>query len=94
MLKTLVIILILFSVTNTLNAQTDCPCCDETHQQFDFWIGDWIILNSLGNMAGENKVSKIEDGCIITEHWTGMKEEQAAVIIIMINQIRHGISYG
>ena len=73
MLKTLLIILILFSVTNTLNAQNDCPCCDETHKQFDFWIGNWIVLDSLGNKAGENKVSKIEDGCIITEHWTGAK---------------------
>lgn len=56
-----------------LHAQDNCACCDEFHQQFDFWVGDWLVVDSLGNKLGENLVSSIEDGCIINEHWKGEK---------------------
>jgi len=52
-------------------AQGDCPCCDEPHRQFDFWVGEWTVKDSLGNPLGENSISKMEGNCIVTEHWKG-----------------------
>lgn len=45
-----------------------CPCCEEEYMQFDFWVGDWVVY-AKGKMAGFNKITKIEDGCIIRESW-------------------------
>jgi hypothetical protein len=30
-------------------------------------------LDTLGNKVGENQISKIEDNCIVLEHWKGAK---------------------
>jgi hypothetical protein len=30
-------------------------------------------LDSLGNKVGENQISKIEENCIVLEHWKGAK---------------------
>lgn len=45
-----------------------CPCCDEEYKQFDFWVGDWVVY-AKGKMAGYNKITKIEDGCVLRENW-------------------------
>ena len=50
-------------------SQQDCACCSEYHKQFDFWVGDWIVYDTLGNKVGENLIEKIEVNCIINEHW-------------------------
>lgn len=67
---TLLLIIQSFLVFN-LSAQQDsppCPCCGSEYLQFDFWLGDWIVY-SQGKMAGFNKITKIEDGCVIRENW-------------------------
>ncbi len=56
-----------------LSAQDDCPCCTDNHKQFDFWVGSWIVTDTLGNFIGENEIIKLEDGCILSEKWTGSK---------------------
>lgn len=30
---------------------TSCACCDVQHDQFDFWVGDWIVYDTAGIMA-------------------------------------------
>jgi len=72
-MKALYIFLLPFVLTISLHAQTDCSCCDEIHQQFDFWVGEWIVLDSLGEKVGDSQISHIEDHCIILEHWKGVK---------------------
>ncbi len=59
-----------FLCTNSFAQQVNspCTCCDEQHQQFDFWLGDWVVYQK-GRMAGFNKIVKIEDGCVIRENW-------------------------
>ena len=52
-------------------AQNDCACCTEAHRQFDFWVGKWIVLDTLGNKLGENEIKKLEDGCLLSESWEG-----------------------
>lgn len=60
-------------MSNGLQAQNDCYCCEEQHSQFDFWIGEWEVVDSIGTKLGENRISNIEGNCIISEHWTGAK---------------------
>ncbi len=60
-------------ISNNLSAQTDCSCCTPSYNQFDFWIGEWDVFDSLGNIVGKNKIEKIENGCILNEHWVGAK---------------------
>lgn len=52
-------------------SQTDCACCTEFHKQFDFWVGNWNVYDTTGVQIGENLVVKLEDNCIINEHWIG-----------------------
>ena len=55
------------------SSNPDCKCCTDAHQQFDFWVGDWIVYDTNGVKVGENKIIKLEDNCIINEHWKGVK---------------------
>ena len=49
-----------------------CPCCSEKYLEFDFWVGDWVVY-AKGKMAGFNKITKIEDGCILRENWKSVE---------------------
>jgi len=70
-MKTLLALIMTITLTNVLIAQSECACCTEAHKQFDFWVGDWIVSDTLGNMVGENLITKLEDDCILSEHWKG-----------------------
>jgi hypothetical protein len=54
-----------------ITAQNDCACCDESHTQFNFWVGEWIVLDTLGNQLGTNAISIQEAGCMLSESWKG-----------------------
>jgi hypothetical protein len=43
-------------------------CAGESHQ-FDFWIGDWNVINPAGKLAGHNRIESILGGCALAEHW-------------------------
>lgn len=73
MKKQLIIFLFGMTLSYTAHSQIDCPCCGEAYKQFDFWIGDWNVLDTEGNQVGENQISKIEGNCILLEQWTGAK---------------------
>lgn len=68
-----VLIVVLLVISTPLLAQSDCACCSTAYQQFDFWLGEWTVYTKDGNKVGENSISKIEDNCIMTEHWKGAK---------------------
>ncbi|MDF0715946.1 hypothetical protein PY092_07290 [Muricauda sp. 334s03] len=71
MRKSVLILTILFQFA--LYAQNDdkCSCCSENHRAFDFWIGEWEVVNSQnGSPAGSSVVSREENGCVIHEKWT------------------------
>lgn len=58
----------------TLSAQADsaaCACCTPFHQQFDFWLGDWTVIDTAGKYQGKNSIKKLENGCVLQENWTG-----------------------
>ncbi|XOV91701.1 MAG: hypothetical protein ACFHWX_15995 [Bacteroidota bacterium] len=52
-------------------AQDPCACCSETHKQFDFWIGEWNVYDTLGNQVGENTIEKLVADCVLSENWRG-----------------------
>jgi hypothetical protein len=57
----------------TAQGQPQPPRCDTAaHRQFDFWVGDWVVMAGT-DTAGTNLVTLVEDGCIIHEHWIGSK---------------------
>lgn len=55
----------------SLFAQPACYCCDALHRQFNFWVGDWVVHDTLGNVVGTNQISQIDSNCVVLEHWTG-----------------------
>lgn len=62
-----------FMAFASINAQEkdSCNCCSETQRAFDFWIGEWEVVNSdSGKPAGTSIISREEEGCVISESWT------------------------
>jgi hypothetical protein len=35
----------------------------------DFWVGEWEVYSG-DQMAGENRIDKVLNGCAVLEHWT------------------------
>ncbi len=69
-MKRIFVIVALPILLYDLQAQ-DCACCSESHQQFDFWVGDWIVYDTLGNLVGENTIEKLVTECVLSEYWRG-----------------------
>jgi hypothetical protein len=49
----------------------DSPCSGEEYHQFDFWIGDWEVLDEAGTPQGTNRIEQILGGCALQENWVG-----------------------
>ena len=51
------------------------PSCDgPQYRQFDFWAGEWEVKDAGdGSAAGTNSVTRILGGCVLQEHWRGVK---------------------
>jgi tetratricopeptide (TPR) repeat protein len=49
-------------------AAEPCEHIDE-FRQFDFWIGEWTVTSG-GQVAGENRIERLERGCLLIENWT------------------------
>ncbi|MEE8583429.1 MAG: hypothetical protein V3T83_01115, partial [Acidobacteriota bacterium] len=55
------------------------PCPELEAHQFDYWIGDWEVVNKFIQDDGSwqvqgratNRVYPVLDGCAIIEHWEG-----------------------
>lgn len=46
------------------------PCEEsELHRQLDFWIGDWRVLGSDGQVLGTSHVRSRHGGCLVQEEW-------------------------
>lgn len=48
-------------------------CATPEFRQFDFWLGDWNVVDPKGSVAGTNLITLEMDGCVLHEHWTGSK---------------------
>ncbi|MFT4941080.1 MAG: hypothetical protein ACI88A_004141 [Paraglaciecola sp.] len=62
------------SITNLVDKNAR-PCVyDEKYARFDFWLGHWEVYGNLqkeGPKYGHNFIEKSQNGCLLTEHWTG-----------------------
>ncbi|TGV03045.1 hypothetical protein [Flavivirga rizhaonensis] len=61
--------ILFFSFSNYAQDVT-CKCCDEKHDEFNFWLGTWTVTNTDGEVVGKNVIDKIQDNCILRENWT------------------------
>lgn len=69
-MRRLYILSLIFLLTCELSAQSQTPCSSEVFGGFDFWIGEWMVTDTLGNKQGENLIQRVEQGCLVTETWT------------------------
>ena len=46
-------------------------CSAAPHRQFDFWLGDWDVVDAQGKVAGRNRIIAVHDGCALQESWSG-----------------------
>lgn len=49
--------------------QAPCEHMPE-YGQFDFWLGDWRVVDPSGTFQGTNKIEKTQGGCLLMENWT------------------------
>jgi hypothetical protein len=54
-------------------AQAADPCATGPFREFDFWVGQWVVKDAKGNVAGSNAITSEEAGCAIVEHWRSAK---------------------
>jgi tetratricopeptide (TPR) repeat protein len=48
------------------------PCANAAeNRQFDFWLGEWSVVTSQGEMpAGDSRIELILGDCVVQENWT------------------------
>ena len=65
---------LIFSISLFAQSTNQKPCASPAAKQFDFWIGEWDLtwIDKNGQtQTGENIISKILNGCVIEENFTG-----------------------
>ncbi len=45
------------------------PCTEAPYRAFDFWIGTWDVHTPDGQLAGSNRITAEEQGCLLVERW-------------------------
>jgi hypothetical protein len=72
-MKSVIIFVLFLNISLSLFAQdtldNNCICCTKEHTQFDFWVGEWSVYDTLNNFVGTNNVIKDYDNCLIQENW-------------------------
>lgn len=54
-------------------AQALAPCAGDDFRQFDFWVGEWNVVDQDGRTAGRNSITLEQNGCVLIERWTSAK---------------------
>lgn len=49
---------------------SEAPCSGPEYRQFDFWIGEWDVVNPQGDTVGASRIERIEGGCALLENYT------------------------
>ena len=73
-MKKLVFILVIISSINinfvmAQEKSSNCSCCNEYYDQFDFWLGEWDVFGPKGTLVGTNTIKKQYNNCLIQENW-------------------------
>jgi hypothetical protein len=67
--------LALFLAASPAKAQRAPPTAchgGEHYSDFDFWVGEWDVTVPDGRTAGTNRIEKVQEDCLVVEHWTGV----------------------
>lgn len=54
----------------TFRAKQAPPCSGPEYRVLDFWTGSFEVRTPQGQVAGQNRINKILNGCALEEHWT------------------------
>jgi hypothetical protein len=57
-------------VMSSAHAQAPRGCDTREFRELDFWVGDWDLTYGDGK-KGRNRITKILDGCVILEEFSG-----------------------
>ena len=50
------------------------PCREDPRaREFDFWTGRFRVEDRDGNLLGENTITRAQEGCVLVEHWSGVR---------------------
>ncbi len=50
--------------------ETTYPCQHQDRfREFDFWLGEWEVHDSSGQLAGKNVIEAAQKGCVLVEKW-------------------------
>jgi hypothetical protein len=61
---------LLLACSAIATAQTPADCKKPEHRQFDFWLGEWDVMDSTGTKRmGRNSISSILKDCVLHEVW-------------------------
>lgn len=44
------------------------PCAGSIHRHFDFWVGQWDVVDPAGKFVGTNRIERVGD-CFLQETW-------------------------
>ena len=58
-----------FQITLAQTTETNCACCTEKYNQFDFWLGEWHVYDINEKLVGINSITKGSGSCLILEKW-------------------------
>jgi hypothetical protein len=64
--------LLMPALASAQSAPFDCAS-SAPHHAFDFWVGEWTVHDSKGNLAGHNQITRIENGCALREQWRSVQ---------------------
>ncbi|MBR9855320.1 MAG: hypothetical protein GYB37_12215, partial [Algicola sp.] len=88
MRRILFILIVLIQVSLFAQGANSCNCCSENHSAFDFWIGEWKVVNSAdGSPAGTSVIVKVENGCAIRENWISAKSGYTGTSLNFFNGV-------
>lgn len=45
-------------------------CSEPEYRQFDFWLGEWEVRTPDGKLAGNNRISRTQNGCALHEQYS------------------------
>jgi hypothetical protein len=52
------------------------PCQNDGMDQFDFWVGEWQVLDTkTGKLTAYDRISKELKGCILMQRWTQLNDD-------------------
>lgn len=73
-MRKLLLLAAAIAVTQLVLAQK--PCSGPEYRRLDFWLGEWEAFGPKGAKAGDSKISRILDSCVILEEWTSASLQQ------------------